>query len=63
MPNLKTILLCGEKLTNNTVDRLFKRFPSIHLINSYGPTECTFAVTGIKINNSNDISVGTPKDV
>ena len=62
MPNLKTILLCGEKLTNNTVDRLFKRFPSIHLINSYGPTECTFAVTGIKINNSNDISVGTPKD-
>lgn len=61
MPKLKTILLCGEKLTNKTVDKLFERFSNIHLINSYGPTECTFAVTSIEITNSDDISVGIPK--
>lgn len=62
MPDLKTILLCGEKLTEKTINCLFERFPNINLINSYGPTECTFAVTSIKIENSQDISIGIPKD-
>ena len=62
MPNLKTILLCGEKLTEKTVTKLFERFPNINLINSYGPTECTFAVTSIKIESPQDISIGIPKD-
>ena len=62
MPNLQTILLCGEKLTEKTVEKLFERFSRIDLINCYGPTECTFAVTSTKIQNSNDISIGTPKD-
>lgn len=62
MPNLQTVLLCGEKLTEETVDKLFERFSNLNLINSYGPTECTFAVTSIKINNSKDISIGIPKD-
>ena len=62
MPNLQTILLCGEKLTKKTVDKIFDRFPKLNLINSYGPTECTFAVTSIKIKDSDDISVGIPKE-
>ena len=62
MPNLKTILLCGENLSENTVSRLFERFPNINLINSYGPTECTFAVTSIRIEDLQDISIGIPKD-
>lgn len=62
MPNLQTILLCGEKLNQKTVDKLFERFSNINLINSYGPTECTFAVTSTRITDSQDISIGIPKD-
>lgn len=62
MPNLKKILFCGEKLTEKTVTKLKERFNNLQIINSYGPTECTFAVTSTIINSANDISVGTPKD-
>ena len=62
MPQLQTVLLCGEKLLEKTVSNLFVRFPNLDLINSYGPTECTFAVTSTKITNPKDISIGVPKD-
>ena len=62
MPQFKTVLLCGEKLTPKTVELLFRRFPGIRLINCYGPTECTFAVTSAEITDPTDISIGTPKD-
>ncbi len=62
LPNLSTILLCGERLTEKTVDKVLERFPDLNLINSYGPTECTFAVTSIRIIDSTDISIGVPKD-
>ena len=45
MPNLQTILFCGEKLLKSTINKLYSRFDSLQIINSYGPTECTFAVT------------------
>ena len=65
MPNLQTILFCGEKLLKSTVKKLYSRFDNIKIINSYGPTECTFAVTSIEINkemeNSENIPVGIPK--
>ncbi len=62
MPNLQKILFCGEKLTKNTVDKLYSRFKNIKIINSYGPTECTFAVTSTEIkSNEEDISIGKPK--
>lgn len=65
MPNLQTILFCGEKLLKSTVDKLYSRFENIKIINSYGPTECTFAVTSIEINkkmaDNNNIPVGVPK--
>ena len=62
MPNLKKILFCGERLTEKTVSKLNERFDDLQIINSYGPTECTFAVTSTIIKSSKDISVGTPKD-
>ncbi len=49
MPNLKTILFCGEQLQKSTVDKLYERFKNLKIINMYGPTECTFAVTSIEI--------------
>ena len=69
MPNLKTIIFCGEKLLSSTVKNIYSRFgEEIKIINCYGPTECTFAVTSIEISvemaNNNDIPIGkTKKDV
>ena len=66
LPNLKTILFCGEKLLGQTVQKLHSRFNNLKVINSYGPTECTFAVTDIEITKEleelKDIPVGIPKD-
>lgn len=66
MPNLKTILFCGEKLLNTTVKKLYNRFENITIINAYGPTECTFAVTSITIDKNmtekENIPIGKVKD-
>lgn len=65
MPNLQTILFCGEKLLKSTISKLYSRFDNLQIINSYGPTECTFAVTSIDINknilNCENVPVGIPK--
>lgn len=65
MPNLNKILFCGEKLNSKTVTKLYERFKGIDIINSYGPTECTFAVTSTHImeNDINEeLSIGYPKN-
>ena len=62
LPNLRKILFCGERLTKKTVDKLNERFDNLQIINSYGPTECTFAVTSTIITQSQEISVGIPKE-
>lgn len=49
---LKYVYLCGEVLQGSTVKKIFERFGDINIINAYGPTECTVAVTNIYINNS-----------
>lgn len=49
--SLKTFLFCGEVLTNKTAKELIKRFPSSKVINTYGPTESTVAVTDVLITN------------
>ena len=65
MPNLQTILFCGEKLLESTINKLYSRFDKLRIINSYGPTECTFAVTSTDINLENikdeEVPVGFPK--
>lgn len=63
---LNTIYFCGETLLPKTVSNLFKRFPNIRLINSYGPTECTVAVTSIEIAkdmlNETSLPIGKVKE-
>ena len=49
MPCLTDFLFCGEVLTNKTADRLRERFPKAHVVNTYGPTESTCAVTSLDI--------------
>lgn len=49
-PWLKCIYFCGELLEPKIVKKIFERFPDINVINAYGPTEATSAVSGICIN-------------
>lgn len=48
-PNFKCVYFCGETLENKTVKKLFESFPNLEVINAYGPTEVTSAVSAINI--------------
>lgn len=66
LPDLATVLFCGEKLCSSTVSKMYDRFGAVKIINSYGPTECTFAVTCLDIPQditaSDIIPVGKAKN-
>lgn len=49
MPELEVFLFCGETLTNTTAMKLMERFPKALIMNTYGPTESTVAVTEMPI--------------
>lgn len=49
LPELELLLFCGETLTNQTAKRLQAAFPKAEIVNTYGPTESTVAVTEIKV--------------
>jgi D-alanine--poly(phosphoribitol) ligase subunit 1 len=51
LPMLETFLFCGEVLAKPTVLLLRDRFPRATVINTYGPTECTVAVTSVIIES------------
>ena len=51
-PSLKCIYFCGETLEKKTVSRLFQRFPNLRIINAYGPTEATSAVSASEITTA-----------
>ncbi len=66
LPNLGLFLFCGETLTNRTARRLLERFPSAKVMNTYGPTESTVAVTQVEITpelaaGTSPLPVGRPK--
>ncbi|PLP59148.1 D-alanine--poly(phosphoribitol) ligase [Mesorhizobium loti] len=52
LPECRTFLFCGEPLTKILVRKLFERFPGCRVINTYGPTECTVAVTAVDITEA-----------
>lgn len=66
LPNLGLFLFCGETLANRTARRLLERFPSAKVMNTYGPTESTVAVTQVEITpelaaGTSPLPVGRPK--
>ena len=48
-PNFKCVYFCGERLEIKTVQKLFSAFPNLKIINAYGPTEATSAVSAVLI--------------
>lgn len=48
-PLLDCVFFCGERLEAATAKKLMKRFPGIHIINAYGPTEAACAVCSVEI--------------
>lgn len=66
LPNLELFLFCGETLTNRTAGKLQKRFPQAKILNTYGPTESTVAVTEVLVDpalneTESPLPVGRPK--
>ncbi|WP_411679261.1 D-alanine--poly(phosphoribitol) ligase subunit DltA [Clostridium thailandense] len=49
LPKLETFLFCGETLANSCAERLLDKFSKSKVINMYGPTEATVAVTSIEV--------------
>ncbi|MEI7346613.1 AMP-binding protein [Dickeya chrysanthemi] len=49
LPRLNTFIFCGEVLTKELVGALWRAFPGCRIVNTYGPTECTVAVTACDI--------------
>lgn len=66
MPRLRLILLCGEVLENATALKLIDRFPAAKIVNMYGPTEATIAVTEQEITKElaekpDPLPIGKPR--
>ena len=47
--SLNCIYFCGEQLEVGLVKQIYDRFPDMHIINAYGPTEATSAVCATNI--------------
>ena len=59
--DIECIFFCGETLDKNLVKRIYDRFKNIEIINAYGPTEATCAVTFVKIEKhmlKNNLPIG-----
>lgn len=48
-PKLKCVYFCGEMLENKLVKKIIDRFPKLEIINAYGPTEATSAISAINM--------------
>ena len=49
IPTLRCLYFCGEVLEPRLADRLWERFPALEILNAYGPTEATSAVSAARI--------------
>ncbi len=51
LPDMRRFLFCGETLPPVVVKRLRERFPGAEVINTYGPTESTVAITDVTVTD------------
>jgi D-alanine--poly(phosphoribitol) ligase subunit 1 len=66
LPDLRMFVFCGEILPKPLVIALHERFPGVRVINTYGPTECTVAVTSVEtttahLSNTRSLPIGHPR--
>ncbi|GGA99326.1 D-alanine--poly(phosphoribitol) ligase subunit 1 [Macrococcus hajekii] len=64
--NLRYFYFCGEALKHKTAAQLKNKFSDASIYNTYGPTEATVAVTGVKVTDDildqyNPLPVGMPR--
>ncbi len=57
-----TLLMGGDRLTQELVARSFAGFPSLQIWNLYGPTEATANVAAAKIAREDQVTIGHPID-
>ncbi|MFL6282296.1 MAG: amino acid adenylation domain-containing protein [Pyrinomonadaceae bacterium] len=57
---LTSLVVGGERLSAELVDRTFKALPHLRLWNFYGPTEATANATFASIKHKDEISIGRP---
>ena len=65
MNKISKFIFIGEVLTKNTAKTLIERFPNAKVINAYGPTEATVAISVIDINeemikDEKELPIGYP---
>lgn len=63
LPNMKHIILTGEKVERVVVERLYKEYEHISLVNAYGQSECSDDTFHYKIPKNlivGDIPIGKP---
>lgn len=65
-PDIKVFFCCGERLTKTTANKLIEAFPNAKLINTYGPTESTVAISSVEIcsehiDSQDELPVGVVK--
>lgn len=66
LPKLELFIFCGETLANITARHLLERFPAATVLNTYGPTESTVAVTQVEVTSElaaaeEPLPVGAPR--
>lgn len=68
LPELGMFLFCGEELHRTTAHELRRRFPKARIVNTYGPTESTVAVTYVELSDEElsggegALPVGRPRE-
>jgi amino acid adenylation domain-containing protein len=55
-----TLLLGGDRLTAELVERSFAVYPNIDLWNIYGPTEATANASAARIRRGDEVTIGRP---
>ncbi|MGR3741566.1 D-alanine--poly(phosphoribitol) ligase subunit DltA [Companilactobacillus sp. DQM5] len=66
IPTIEYFYFDGEELTLSTVKKLKERFPNARIVNAYGPTEATVALSAIEITDEiidkdERLPIGYPK--
>jgi len=51
-PFINCTYLCGERLEKELVEKMLNSFPNLNIINAYGPTEATSAISAILIDKN-----------